>query len=45
MDLVCSNYNSRPRAAEVVVDGAQHYLVREREEVDSLFAKERILDV
>jgi diaminopimelate decarboxylase len=26
-----SNYNSRPRAAEVMVDGDQAYLVRERE--------------
>ena len=38
-----SNYNSRPRAAEVMVDGAADYLVRERETVEELFAKERLL--
>ena len=35
-----SNYNSRPRAAEVMVDGAQVHLVRPRETVASLFAGE-----
>ncbi len=38
-----SNYNSRPRAAEVMVDGDQVHLVRERETIESLFAGERIL--
>ncbi len=38
-----SNYNSRPRAAEVMVDGAQMYLVRERELVNDLFAGEHAL--
>ncbi|OFV97140.1 MAG: hypothetical protein A3H28_09010 [Acidobacteria bacterium RIFCSPLOWO2_02_FULL_61_28] len=38
-----SNYNSRPRAAEVMVDGAAAHLVRAREAVESLFALERIL--
>jgi diaminopimelate decarboxylase len=38
-----SNYNSRPRAAEVMVDGNCEWLVRERETVDELFAKERVL--
>ena len=38
-----SNYNSRPRAAEVMVDGAADHLVRERETVAELFAKERVL--
>jgi diaminopimelate decarboxylase len=36
-----SNYNTRPRAAEVMVDGASLHLVREREDVQSLFALER----
>ena len=31
-----SNYNSRPRAAEVLVDGATHRIVRERESTDDL---------
>ncbi len=35
-----SNYNTRPRAAEVMVDGAHVHLVRQRESVASLFASE-----
>lgn len=38
-----SNYNTRPRAAEVIVDGAVAHQVRAREPVGSLFALERIL--
>ncbi len=38
-----SNYNTRPRAAEVMVDGAAIHLVRERETVQQLFAGERTL--
>ena len=38
-----SNYNTRPRAAEVVVDGKQVHLVREREHIAQLFAGERVL--
>jgi diaminopimelate decarboxylase len=37
-----SNYNSRPRAAEVLVKGDRHYLVRERETYDDLVRGERI---
>ncbi len=40
---MASNYNTRPRAAEILVDGAQAHLVRERESVESLFALERRL--
>jgi diaminopimelate decarboxylase len=35
-----SNYNSRPRAAEVLVDGAAHRLIRRRETCDDLVAHE-----
>ena len=38
-----SNYNTRPRAAEVIVDGSQIHLVRERERAGQLFAGERVL--
>ncbi len=38
-----SNYNSRPRAAEVMVDGSEAHLVRERETISDLFAGEHIL--
>jgi diaminopimelate decarboxylase len=38
-----SNYNSRPRAAEVMVDGDQSYLVRQRETLAALYAGESLL--
>ncbi|OFZ69864.1 MAG: diaminopimelate decarboxylase [Betaproteobacteria bacterium RBG_16_58_11] len=38
-----SNYNARPRAAEVMVDGEQLFLVRRREEIDQLYALEGVL--
>ena len=38
-----SNYNSRPRAAEILVDGDQAYLVRERETIAQLWQGESIL--
>lgn len=41
--VMSSNYNSRPRAAEVMVDGKDMYLVRRREEVVDLFAGESML--
>ena len=41
--VMSSNYNTRGRAAEVMVDGEQAYLVRERETVQSLFAGECVL--
>lgn len=36
-----SNYNTRPRAAEIMVDGATTNLIREREKVEQLFAGEK----
>jgi len=41
--VMSSNYNSRPRAAEVMVSGANASLVRERETVEQLFSSERVL--
>jgi diaminopimelate decarboxylase len=38
-----SNYNTRPRATEVMVDGARVHLIRKRERADALFAGERLL--
>ena len=38
-----SNYNSRPRAAEVMVDGQQAHLIRRRETVEELYALENLL--
>ena len=38
-----SNYNTRPRAAEVMVDGNRHHLIRRRESIEQLFALESVL--
>jgi len=38
-----SNYNTRPRAAEVMVDGGEMHLIREREAVSELMAREMLL--
>ncbi|WP_374340926.1 diaminopimelate decarboxylase [Methyloversatilis sp.] len=38
-----SNYNTRARAAEVMVDGDKAYLIRERERIEDLYAGERLL--
>ncbi len=38
-----SNYNSRPRAAEIMVDGTQSYVIRARESIDDLMAGESVL--
>ena len=35
-----SNYNARPRACELVVDGASVHVARRRERIDELFAHE-----
>lgn len=39
-----SNYNTRGRAAEVMVDGDTVHLIRERESIESLYALERLVD-
>jgi diaminopimelate decarboxylase len=39
-----SNYNSRPRAAEIMVDGKEATLVRPRETLDQLMEGEAILE-
>ncbi|KKN84728.1 hypothetical protein LCGC14_0285410 [marine sediment metagenome] len=41
--VMSSNYNTRPRAAEVMVDGDQIHLIRRRETVSELFAGESLL--
>ena len=38
-----SNYNTRPRVAEVMVDGEQIHLIRRRETVEELYALENLL--
>ena len=41
--VMSSNYNTRPRAAEVMVDGGSYHVVRRRERVRDLFAGESML--
>ena len=38
-----SNYNSRPRAAEIMIDGENMHCIRERETLASLFVGEKVL--
>lgn len=40
---MASNYNTRPRAAEVMVSGEQAWLIREREQTADLFRGEHLL--
>jgi diaminopimelate decarboxylase len=39
-----SNYNSRPRVAEILVDGSHAHVARKRETIPALFADETVLD-
>jgi diaminopimelate decarboxylase len=41
--VMSSNYNTRARPPEVMVDGGDMYLVRPREELQSLWAAEKLL--
>jgi diaminopimelate decarboxylase len=38
--VMASNYNTRPKPAEIMVDGKQAYIIRRREKVSDLFASE-----
>lgn len=40
---MASNYNTRGRAAEIMVDGDQVNVIRKREKIDDLFALENLL--
>lgn len=42
---MASNYNSRPRAAEVLVFDDKYFLIRERDSMESLIASESIPDM
>ena len=41
--VMASNYNARPRPAEVMVDGDMFHVVREREQTHQLFTAEALL--
>ncbi|MEP1551757.1 MAG: diaminopimelate decarboxylase [Paraglaciecola sp.] len=40
--VMASNYNSRGRAAEILIDDAEAHLIRDRETIESLFESEHI---
>jgi len=40
---MASNYNTRPRAAEIMVDGDNAFVIRQREKIADLFALEQCL--
>jgi diaminopimelate decarboxylase len=41
--VMASNYNTRPKPAEIMVDGKDAYVIRARENMQDLFASESIL--
>ena len=41
--VMASNYNTRPKPAEVMVDGENAYIIRARENTQDLFASESVL--
>ena len=43
--VMASNYNSRPRAPEIMVDGAEAHVVRERESFEDLVRGEKIVNL
>ena len=43
--VMSSNYNTRPRAAEIMVDGDQTHLVRARETIEDLVRGEQLLPI
>jgi diaminopimelate decarboxylase len=40
--VMASNYNSRPKACEILIDGDQSKIIRRRETLDDLLEKEKI---
>ena len=41
--VMSSNYNTRPRAPEIMISGSEIHLIRERETVADLFQNEYLL--
>jgi diaminopimelate decarboxylase len=41
--VMSSNYNSRPRPPEVIVNGAEYHVVRERETFEDVIRGERLV--
>ena len=42
--VMASNYNSRPKACEILIDGNESKIIRARETLDDLLEKEKILN-
>ena len=40
---MASNYNTRPRTAEILVDGKKTHVIRKRETIDQLFENEQLI--
>jgi diaminopimelate decarboxylase len=43
--VMASNYNSRPRAPEIMIDGAEIHLVRERDSFEDLVRGEKLISL
>ncbi|MGO9603788.1 MAG: diaminopimelate decarboxylase [Candidatus Binataceae bacterium] len=43
--VMASNYNSRPRCPEILVDGAEAHVIRERDSFDDIIRNEKIVDL
>jgi len=43
--VMASNYNSRPRAAEILVDGAEAHVIRERDTFEDIIRGEKIVEL
>jgi diaminopimelate decarboxylase len=43
--VMASNYNSRPRAAEVLVNGAEVHVIRERDSFEDIIRNEKIVTI
>jgi diaminopimelate decarboxylase len=40
---MCSNFNSSPRDAEILVVGSQTHVIRQRESIEQIIAGEQII--
>jgi diaminopimelate decarboxylase len=43
--VMASNYNSRPRAAEILINGAEAHVIRERESFEDLIRGEHVVEL
>ncbi len=43
--VMASNYNSRPRVAEILVDGSEAHVIRERESFEDIIRGEKIVEL